>query len=227
MATYCLLHSSGQGPEGWKLVRNALETRGHRVLTPAFRVNESDRGAAWHAQTIADQLRESRCTLSGIVCVAHSAAGMFLPIVADLVKPRSMVFLAALIPRLGLSIIDQFRADPSMFRPEWVGKDPMDDNVAIQFLYHDCPEDRIDWALSTRIAFYAKRAMEEMCQLSTWPATPSVYIACRDDRTIDPAWQRRASREWLGVEALELDGGHCPNVGRPEALADMLGRCAE
>lgn len=225
MTTFCLLHSSGQGPEGWKLVRDALEARRHRVLTPAFHIKETDKTAAWHAETIVEQLRESRCTPSDAVCVGHSAAGIFLPIVANLLNMRRMVFLAALIPRPGVSILDQFRADRSMFQPEWVGKDPMNDDVALQFLYHDCPQDRINWVLSTRVDFYAKRAMDEPCPLVTWPPIASSYILCTEDRTINPEWQRKASRKWLGVEALELPGGHCPNVSRPEALADVLQQC--
>jgi len=137
-----------------------------------------------------------------------------------------MVFLVALIPRPGVSILDQFRSDRSMFQPEWIGKNPMNDDVALQFLYHDCPAGRIDWVLSTRVDFYAKRAMEEPCPLAAWPTVPSSYILCTDDRTINPVWQRKASRAWLGVDALELPGGHCPNVSRPERLADMLERCA-
>ena len=222
MTTFCLLHSSGQGPDGWKLVRDALEARHHRVVTPAFRIEEPDKSAAWHARTIVEQLRESRCTRSNTVCVGHSAAGIFLPLVADLWKPRRMIFLVALIPRPGVSILDQFVADRSMFQPDWIGKDPMNDDVALQFLYHDCPADRIDWVLSTRIDFYAKRAMEERCPLVTWPPVPSSYVLCTDDRTINPVWQRKMSRDWLGVEAVELPGGHCPNVSRPEALATVL-----
>jgi Alpha/beta hydrolase family len=87
---------------------------------------------------------------------------------------------------------------------------------------HDCPPERLGWALSTRVLFYAKRAMEEPCPLKSWPSVPASYIVCAEDRTVTPAWQRRAARELLGVEPLELPGGHCPNVSRPEALADVL-----
>jgi pimeloyl-ACP methyl ester carboxylesterase len=226
MSTFCLIHSSGQGPSGWRLLTERLEDRGHHVLTPAFRVGETDKGAAWHAETLAEELRHSRYQSSEVFCVAHSAGGMFLPLLAELWQPRQMVFLAALIPRPGISIIDQFRADPSMFQPAWVGKDPMNDDVALEFVYHDCPRDRIDWALSTRLSFYAKRAMEEPCPLTTWPSIPTTYIVCADDRTISPAWQRKAAREWLGVEPIELPGGHCPHVSRPASLADILEICA-
>src|SRR5437762_10035554 len=80
-----------------------------------------------------------------------------------------MVFLAAVVPRPGVSVIEQFRADPLMFNPAWVGQNPLEDKVALDFVYHDCPPDRIDWAMSTRLMFYAKRALEEPCPLRAWP----------------------------------------------------------
>jgi pimeloyl-ACP methyl ester carboxylesterase len=133
-----------------------------------------------------------------------------------------MVFLAAVVPRAGVSFIEQFQSDPSMFNPAWVGQNPLEDKVALDFVFHDCPTDRLEWAMSTRIMFYAKRAIEEPCPLRTWPPVPSTYVVCADDRTITPQWQRKAARELLGAEPAELPGGHCPHVSRPEALAEVL-----
>jgi hypothetical protein len=216
------MHSSGQGPEGWKLLVEELERRGDSVLTPAFDVSRTDEGLVYHAETIVNALRGSGFRPGDVVLVAHSAAGMYLPLVAERWPPRRMVFLAAVVPRPGLSFADQFRADPAMFNPAWTGKNPAGDDVALEFLFHDCPPDRLDWALSTRVLFYAKRAIQEPCPLKVWPSVPAVYIVCAEDRTITPAWQRKAAREWLGVEPIELPGGHAPNVGRPEVLAEVL-----
>lgn len=227
MTTFCLIHGSGQGPQGWKLLADELERRGHRVLTPALRLAATDEGAAWHADTLVEALERSGHEPGDVVCVAHSASGMYLPLVAERWRPRRMVFLAALVPRPGVSILEQFRADPSMFNPAWVGKNPTQDEVALEFVFHDCPPGRLDWALSTRVFFYAKRALEEPCPLATWPSVPASYVSCAEDRTIAPAWQRRAAREWLGVEPVEIPGGHCPHVSRPEALADALERISK
>lgn len=210
MTTFCLLHTSGQGPSGWRLLTECLEQRGHHTIAPAFHARETNQGASWHAQALFEDLRRTNDPPSEVVGVAHSAAGVFLPLLANLWPVRKMVFPAALAPCPGVSIIEQFRADPSMFQPEWAGKDPMNDDVALEFVYHDCPRERIDWALSTRLDFYAKRAMEEPSPLASWPPIPSAYIVCADDRTISPAWQRKAARELLGVEPAELPGGHCP-----------------
>jgi pimeloyl-ACP methyl ester carboxylesterase len=222
MTAYCLIHGSGQGPDGWKLLAQELERGGHCVVTPGFQVSRTDEGLAWHADTIVHALNNSGLNPADVICVAHSASGIYLPLIAERWSSRRMVFLAAVVPRPGWSFIEQFRADPSMFNPDWVGQNPMEDQVALDFVFHDCPPDRLDWAMSTRIMFYAKRAIEEPCPLHGWPAVPSAYIVCADDRTITPAWQRKAARELLGVEPVELPGGHCPHVSRPEALADVL-----
>ena len=192
------------------------------MLTPVFEVSRTDEGLDWHAETIVQALNGSGLNPADVVCVAHSASGMYLPLIADRWSPRRMIFLAAVVPRPGMSVIEQFRADPSMFNPAWVGQNPDNDKVALDFVFHDCPSDRLDWALSTRIMFYAKRAIEEPCPLRAWPTVPAAYIACCDDRTITHGWQRKAARELLGVEPIELPGGHCPHVSRPEALADAL-----
>jgi pimeloyl-ACP methyl ester carboxylesterase len=222
MTCYCLIHGSGQGPDGWRLLVHELERRSRKVLTPAFQVHKTDEGLAWHAETIVDALDRSGMNAADAICVAHSASGMYLPLIAERWSPRRMVFLAAVVPRPGVSIIEQYRADPSMFNPAWVGQNPLEDKVALDFVFHDCPPDRLDWALSTRLVFYAKRAMEEPCPLRAWPAMPSTYVLCAHDRTITPGWQRKAARELLGVEPVELPGGHCPHISRPEALADVL-----
>jgi pimeloyl-ACP methyl ester carboxylesterase len=224
MTAYCLIHGSGQGPEGWKLLVHELKQRGHSVLTPAFEVNRTDQGLIWHAETIVNALDRSGMNPVDVICVAHSASGMYLPLIADRWSPRRMVFLAAVVPRPGMSVMEQHSNDPSMFNPAWVRQNPQDEKVALEFVYHDCPPDRLGWALSTRVMFYARRALEEPCPLRAWPQVPSSYIMCADDRTITPEWQRKAARELLGVEPIELPGGHCPHVSRPEAIADALMR---
>lgn len=227
MTTFCLMHSSGQGPTGWKLLVEELEQRGHHALTPAFHLDRTDEGATYHADTIVDALNDSGCAPADVVCVAHSAAGIYLPLVAERGRPRRMVFLTAIVPRPGVSFREMYQGDASMFNPAWLGKNPADEDVALEFVFHDCPPERVEWALSTRVLFYAQRAMAEPCPLTTWPEVPTSYIVCAEDRSITPAWQRKVARAWLGVEPHELPGGHCPNVSRPEALADLLVQIAE
>ena len=66
-------------------------------------------------------------------------------------------------------------------------------------------------------------------RLEPWPIDPippveRTSIVCRHERCIRPEWSRRMSQEQLGVEAVELDGGHSPFLSRPAELAEVLGR---
>jgi pimeloyl-ACP methyl ester carboxylesterase len=54
------------------------------------------------------------------------------------------------------------------------------------------------------------------------PDLESTYVLGRDDACIGPEWSRRAARARLGVEAIELPGGHSPFLARPRELADAL-----
>jgi len=148
---------------------------------------------------------------------------LFLPLVPDYASVSRLVFLAAVIPQIGKSFLQQYQASPEMLCPGWAGKDPTkDDDVAMQFLFHDCPPDVARWALTTRRLMNAQRALTEVCPLDRWPAVPSSYILCCEDRTLNPAWWRKAAQDRLGGAAIELPGGHCPHVSRPRELAEVL-----
>jgi len=121
MGLYCLIHSSGQGPDGWQLVVEQLEMRGHNVMTPGLVVKHADQGLAYHAGTLVDALDRSGFPSREVICVAHSASGMFLPLVAAQRPLRLMVFLAALVPRPGLSVLEQAQGRPFDVQPELGG----------------------------------------------------------------------------------------------------------
>jgi pimeloyl-ACP methyl ester carboxylesterase len=53
-----------------------------------------------------------------------------------------------------------------------------------------------------------------------------VAVVCREDRAIAVDWARRAARERLGVEPIELPGGHSPFLSRPGELAALLAEVA-
>jgi pimeloyl-ACP methyl ester carboxylesterase len=54
------------------------------------------------------------------------------------------------------------------------------------------------------------------------PRSPSSFVYTADDELFRPEWARWAARSLLGVEPIELPGGHFPMAERPLELADML-----
>ncbi len=58
------------------------------------------------------------------------------------------------------------------------------------------------------------------------PDNPTVLIYAAEDEFFEPAWQRFMARELLGIEPIEIPGGHFPMVEDPGALAELLDRIA-
>lgn len=201
-----------------------LQNRGHGVLLvdlPAG-VNEF----AWEDYRAA--ILAACAGAHDVTVVATSMSCIFLPLVAESDRIGKMIYVCGMIAPLGISPMEMVRREiSSMFNPEWVGKDPTrDPAVAREFLFHDCSPEVQKWALGTLRLMVPKRVLNEPVPIKAWPKKPSDYIVCSEDRTIKPEWSRHKVREALGIEPLELPGGHCPHVSRPAALAELLHRLA-
>ena len=221
MATLCLVHGSAQNSEGWDLLAPELQRLGHKVLRAELTKGITD----LPIQHYVGEILQACAGESEVVVAGTSMAGVFLPLAAADTRVTQIIYIAAMIPTPGVSPMEQVRGDASMFNPAWIGKNPVaDPQVARDFLFHDCSPAIQEWALRTLALMVPRRALGEALRLSTWPEKPRAYIVCEEDRTIQPAWSRRAAREILHVEALELPGGHCPHVSRPAELASVLHR---
>jgi hypothetical protein len=118
-----------------------------------------------YATVIANALADSK---ESPIVVAHSASGLFLPLIAARRPVSRLVFLAAIIPQVGKSFLEQMRENPDMLWPDWIGKDPNKDHeAAIHFLFHDCPSEIVKWALPTLRLMHARWAIERSFSAGT------------------------------------------------------------
>ena len=62
--------------------------------------------------------------------------------------------------------------------------------------------------------------------LPGYPDIPTALVYATDDEFFEPAWERFMAREALGVEPVEISGGHFPMAEDPDALAELLDRLA-
>ena len=53
--------------------------------------------------------------------------------------------------------------------------------------------------------------------LAAPPAIPMALIYAADDEIFEPDWERFMARELLGIEPIEIPGGHFPMAEDPEA----------
>jgi pimeloyl-ACP methyl ester carboxylesterase len=223
MASFVLVHGSGQNATCWREVARALGSRGHAAATPDLPKDAADWGLADHASEIARAIRDP-----DDVIVAHSFSGAFLPLVPKIRRCRLLVFLAAVIPEPGKSVRQQFTEDPAMFSPDWISAGPRwfdrskTDDLAREFLFHDCDAAMLDWALGSVEFMNTASLVTEPSPFTEWPLVRTASIIATRDRTLSPAWIRRASHGRLGTQAVEIDAGHCPHVSRPVEIAGIL-----
>lgn len=108
MATFVLMHGGGMGGWTWKFVRELLEAKGHRVLTPTFtgfgeraHLIGRDVGNATHVTDIVNVLDYE--DLTDVILVAHSYAGTVAPGVVAQAGERiaRVIYLDAIVPYAG------------------------------------------------------------------------------------------------------------------------------
>ncbi|MDP9482283.1 MAG: alpha/beta hydrolase, partial [Chloroflexota bacterium] len=103
-----LVHGSYAGAWIWDLVKPDLERRGHRVTAIDLPVSDPAIGAAGYAQTIVDAVDWTEPP----VLVGHSMSGLVIPLVAAEHPVASLIFVAAMLARPGLSANEQRQAEP-------------------------------------------------------------------------------------------------------------------
>jgi len=244
MSLFCLVHGAFQGTWSWNLLIPYLEAQGHKTVAMDLPIENESATLSQFADAVIQALPK---TDDDIVLVGHSMAGTIIPLVAEAVKVRQLVFVAALIPYPGISTLDQFshhldddtlksfnyqpkdlskleqfHSEPDMYEPASVGKDYSDEAVLRHFFFHDCQPDVTEWALSKSRSQQSMAYIFETNPLKALPSVERKYIVCTDDRIISPTWSRYAARKRLGVDAIELASGHCPHLSRPDLLASVL-----
>ena len=209
MSTFALIHGGGGSAWDWHLVVPQLRQRGHDPI--AVDLPSEDPSAGWsdYADTVAEALGDR----SNVVVVGHSLGGFTAPLVCERIPVDLLVFLAGMIPAPG-----------ELFEDWWTNVGYADSGLDDVF-YHDVPP-ALE-AEATRRERDELRALSEPWPLEAWPAVPSRYLLCRDDRMFTVEWARRHARERLDVGADEIDGGHYVTLSRPRELAERLDEYAQ
>ena len=118
LATFVLVHGAWQGGWCWKRVAPLLRHLGHEVLTPTLtglgeraHLMDPSIDLEMHLQDILGVIESEE--LSDIVLCGHSYGGMVITGVADNVpdQVRSLVYLDALLPADGQSVMDLLPAE--------------------------------------------------------------------------------------------------------------------
>lgn len=225
MSLVGLVHGAWHGAWCWELLAPELEARGQQALAVDLPCDDPEAGLSRYAEVVDAALGAAE----DVVLVGHSLGGLTIPLLAERRPLARLVYLCALLPEPGRSLRDQL-ADDDPFVPGFADSTVQDElgrsswpdrEAAIRDLYPDVPRTRAEACLA-RLRPQARTPIREPYPFDRLPDVPATYVLCADDRVIRPDWSRRAAQERLGVEALELPGGHSPMLSRPAALAELL-----
>lgn len=226
MTTFILVHGAGDTGWAWHRVAAALEARGHEVLAPDLPGDDETLTLGDYADAVVAAAGGRR----GGIVVGHSFGGFTAPLVAERVSADALVLLAAMIPAPGESpgdwwentgFVAAVRAQAARDGGVTGSEDPF-----VGF-YHDVPRVLAEEAMSRERAHPSEVAMTATWPLTEWPATPTRFIVCTEDRFFPRAFLVDLALERLGVVADEIRAGHCVALSRPDELACMLIAYAE
>lgn len=228
VATFGLVHGAYHGAWCWTELVPRLTSLGHSAVAVDLPTEDPEAGAQGYAETVVQAL-DGRDNDDDVVLVGHSLAGLTIPVVATLRPVQHLVYLCALVPRPGVSF-NQVQAEEPVFShysPAVAAVGHLDGSAscpeerALELFYHDCEPDLAHWA-ARQLRRQHWRVLREPTPLTALPDLPATYIVCDADRAIDPAWSRATARHTLGVEPVELPGGHSPFLTQAARLAELL-----
>jgi pimeloyl-ACP methyl ester carboxylesterase len=220
------IHGAFHGAWCWEPLQPELERLGHQLVAVDLPISDPTAAGERYAETVAEQIGHGEPP----VLLAHSMAGLVAPLVAARTPVRRMVFLAAFLPVPGMSANEQRAREPidPPVAPATVEWTDLGDDVwrvgpgtAAEMFFHDVPAPLQDWAVA-HLRPQCYRVLSEPSPFAAWPDVPTSYVVCRDDHAINAEWGRTAARDRLGIEPVEIEGGHSPFLSRPAELAALI-----
>jgi len=219
VSLFCLIHGAWHDGSCWDPLIRDLQARGHEAVAPDMAAY-GDPAAGY-----AERARPALTALAGagesVVVVGHSMGSAYAPLVAAQAPGALLVHLC---PRLGP--FPPPPGAPPMFREGFPipptrpdGTSVWDPAAAIIAMYSRLPPDT-GRALAHRLRPMAPPS--GAYPLSGHPDVSTALVYTSDDELFEPPWERFMARQLLGIEPIEIAGGHFPMIEDPATLADIF-----
>jgi pimeloyl-ACP methyl ester carboxylesterase len=226
LARFVLIPGSETSYDAWSNVAERLKEAGHACCIHGIDEISWENGVDAGLQIFADSIGWAKDT----VLVGHSIAGLLLPSVSRLLDAVSEVYLAALIPQAGKTILDRLLMGEEMFYQSWTEEyeqmrrsvNPLVTHRSYLewHLFHDCPSGTAD-------LYWINSALPLREIYETVFAPPDStgrchFIVCTADRTLKPASQRPNAELFPFGRMYEIATGHCPHLAAPTELINLF-----
>lgn len=220
MATFAFIHGGGDVGWYWHLVERELRDLGHQTVAPDLPCDDDAASLDDYADAVIDAIGDRR----NVIVVGQSYGGFTAPLVAARLQVDVLVLIEAMIPAPGERPADWWAntgyGDAVRAQAERDDGLTGNDDPFVAF-YHDVPRPLAEEAMS-RERGESAAAYRQPWPVDSWPAVPTTFIVCTEDRFFPPAFMRRMAAERLGIVPDEIAAGHCVALSRPRELATLL-----
>lgn len=219
-ATFALIHGGGDVGWYWHLVERELRDLGHQTVAPDLPCDDDTVALDDYADTVVDAIGDR----SNLIVVGHSYGGFTAPLVAARLPVEAVVLVAAMIPAPGEKAADWWTntgyGDAVRMQAERDGGLTGNDDPFVAF-YHDVPRDLAEEAMSKE-RDESETAYNQPWPLEAWPAVPTKFIICTEDRFFPTEFMRQVVADRLGIVPDEIAASHGVALSRPRELASLL-----
>jgi pimeloyl-ACP methyl ester carboxylesterase len=200
---FVLVHGAWHGGWCFEALARELAACGHGVSAPDLPCDDISQDQHDYARGIGPQ--------PDAIVVGHSLGGLTIPFV----EAAAHVYLAAILPLEDVwdgALLESFGG----FLRDEQGRSYWPDlETTRRRMFPDCTDEQ------AAHAFPRLRPQAPIQPSVSGFGPDDVYITCRHDAAVDPAWQARAAHEHFG-RVVELDTGHSPFFTGPAELAELL-----
>lgn len=223
MPTSVLIHGAASSGSYWHRVTPLLSAAGHRIVVPDLPVEDDTADLSAYVDTVLAAVGDADPSDGPLVVAGQSLGGLTAPLVAEELGADGLVLLAGMVPEPGERGVDWWahtRWEEAVAAQATAdGRDPDDldtvslvtDGVPFELLVELGPE--LDQSATPLL---------EPWPATAWPDVPTRVVAATDDRFFPLAFQKRVAKDRLGLDVIEVPGGHLTAVTHPEAVADCL-----
>lgn len=158
--------------------------------------------------------------------VGHSWGGTVITEVGNDDRVAGLVYIAALAPDEGESMIDllgKYGSPPPQFQEHngfiWISKEGVE-----QILANDLPEENTALIYATQVP-PSTALLEAKVGSPAWRNKPSWYLIANDDNSLPAELQRNLSQR-MGATTMAIDSNHVAMISHPEAVLELIRQAA-
>lgn len=216
-----LVHGAFADGSGWKAVAQLLTKKGYKVSI----VQEPE-------TSLEDDVQATQRVLDQqdgpVVLVGHSYGGQVITVAGSDPRVKSLVYVAALMPEVGDSLLSLVKTMPL----------PNEDIKSTKdgYLYLDPARFAADFAADLpkqTAAFMAKsqvlvseKAFSAPASKAAWHDKPSFAIVATQDKALNPDLERWMYKR-AGAKITEIAASHAVYISKPQAVVDVIEKAAQ